>query len=264
MGSEPHAVPRLALRQRRLPVKRNVAAVCSTPAFRLVVSRLGSFGCRLCGLWMRAAAGVCLKSLRSWVFLGSTRGHQCTLSGLVARTSQQRGQEVFWRLERTSESVLVPTRRWSSSWRRYVAHQSTGAAVESKSTVGKAEENPAEAAETISVTFVDREGVRHAVRAPIGSSMLEVAHENHIDLEGACEGSLACSTCHVYVSEEHFRRLPEPTDDENDMLDLAFGLQENSRLGCQVIATKELDGMELTLPKATRNMAVDGYVPKPH
>jgi ferredoxin len=94
--------------------------------------------------------------------------------------------------------------------------------------------------------------------------MLQVAHENNIDLEGACEGSLACSTCHVYVSEPHLQRLSEPSDDENDMLDLAFGLQENSRLGCQIIANSDLDGMELTLPKATRNMAVDGYVPKPH
>jgi ferredoxin len=75
---------------------------------------------------------------------------------------------------------------------------------------------------------------------------------------GACEGSLACSTCHVYLDEQSYNKLPEPSDDENDMLDLAFGLTEYSRLGCQVVASPELDGMVITLPPATRNMMVDG------
>ena len=82
---------------------------------------------------------------------------------------------------------------------------------------------------------------------------------------GACEGSLACSTCHVIVEdEEYYKRIPEPDDDENDMLDLAFGLTDTSRLGCQVKATKELDGLKVRIPSATRNFAVDGHVPKPH
>lgn len=55
---------------------------------------------------------------------------------------------------------------------------------------------------------------------------MHLAHENDIDLEGACEGSLACSTCHVIVEPEYYKRLPEPSDEENDMLDLAFGLTE--------------------------------------
>jgi len=64
--------------------------------------------------------------------------------------------------------------------------------------------------------------------------MLEVAHRNDIELEGACEGSLACSTCHVIIDDQAvYDALPEPDDDENDMLDLAFGLTETSRLGCQ-------------------------------
>ena len=99
----------------------------------------------------------------------------------------------------------------------------------------------------------------------MGESLLEVAHANDIDLEGACEGSLACSTCHVVILDRrHYDALKEPTDDENDMLDLAFGLTETSRLGCQVIAAPELDGLRVQLPAATRNMAVDGHVPKPH
>ena len=100
---------------------------------------------------------------------------------------------------------------------------------------------------------------------PIGQSMLEVAHRNDIELEGACEGSLACSTCHVIInSTQVYDSLPEPDDDENDMLDLAFGLTETSRLGCQVFASKEIEGMVLSLPKATRNFYVDDFVPKPH
>eukprot|EP00271_Cylindrocystis_brebissonii_P014139 TRINITY_DN35393_c0_g1_i1.p1 TRINITY_DN35393_c0_g1~~TRINITY_DN35393_c0_g1_i1.p1 ORF type:complete len:281 (+),score=42.76 TRINITY_DN35393_c0_g1_i1:162-1004(+) len=119
--------------------------------------------------------------------------------------------------------------------------------------------------ETIHVTFVDKYGKEKGIQVPVGQSMLEAAHENDIDLEGACEGSLACSTCHVIVMDEAvYDKLPEPCDEENDMLDLAFGLTSTSRLGCQVIAKKELDGMKLALPPATRNFAVDGYKPKPH
>ncbi|XP_030047768.1 ferredoxin-2, mitochondrial isoform X2 [Microcaecilia unicolor] len=80
----------------------------------------------------------------------------------------------------------------------------------------------------------------------------------------ACEASLACSTCHVYVNEKFLDKLPDPDEREEDMLDMAPLLQENSRLGCQIILTKELDGAEFTLPKITRNFYVDGHVPKPH
>ncbi|CAH1422885.1 unnamed protein product [Lactuca virosa] len=117
----------------------------------------------------------------------------------------------------------------------------------------------------ISVTFFDKDGEEQEIKVPIGMSMLEAAHENDIELEGACEGSLACSTCHVIVMDvEQYNKLEDPTDEENDMLDLAFGLTETSRLGCQVIAKPELEGLRLALPAATRNFAVDGYKPKPH
>ncbi|XP_077230031.1 uncharacterized protein LOC143863244 [Tasmannia lanceolata] len=129
----------------------------------------------------------------------------------------------------------------------------------------KAHEEANQEREKISVTFVDKDGEEKVIKVPIGMSMLEAAHENDIELEGACEGSLACSTCHVIVMDmEHYNKLEDPTDEENDMLDLAFGLTETSRLGCQVIAKPELDGLRLALPAATRNFAVDGYVPKPH
>ena len=104
------------------------------------------------------------------------------------------------------------------------------------------------------MTFVDRDGQRREVDAPVGLSVLEIAHRNKIDLEGACEGSLACSTCHVIVDDEDFDRLAEPTEDEEDMLDLAFGLTRTSRLGCQIIMTEELDGLTVSLPAVTRDM----------
>jgi ferredoxin, 2Fe-2S len=107
------------------------------------------------------------------------------------------------------------------------------------------------------LTFIDRDGQRHNVDAPVGLSVLEIAHRNKIDLEGACEGSLACSTCHVVVDPDDFERLAEPSEDEEDMLDLAFGLTHTSRLGCQIIMTEELDGLTVSLPAATRNMMVD-------
>ncbi|KAI7986408.1 hypothetical protein LOK49_LG14G02207 [Camellia lanceoleosa] len=135
----------------------------------------------------------------------------------------------------------------------------------SSTAADKAQEGGDEDKEKISVTFIDKDGDEKQIKVPIGMSMLEAAHENDIDLEGACEGSLACSTCHVIVMDmEYYNKLEDPTDEENDMLDLAFGLTETSRLGCQVIASPELDGLRLALPAATRNFAVDGFKPKPH
>lgn len=104
------------------------------------------------------------------------------------------------------------------------------------------------------VTFVTADGERRDIDAPEGLSILEVAHKNGIDLEGACEGSLACSTCHVIVDPGFYDRLGEPGEDEEDMLDLAFGLTHTSRLGCQIIVTEALDGIVLRLPAATRNV----------
>jgi 2Fe-2S ferredoxin len=102
--------------------------------------------------------------------------------------------------------------------------------------------------------FIERDGNRREVDAPLGLSVLEIAHKNNIDIEGACEGSLACSTCHVIIDSEWYDLLKEASEDEEDMLDLAFGLTVTSRLGCQIIITEELDGLTVTLPQATRNM----------
>jgi 2Fe-2S ferredoxin len=104
------------------------------------------------------------------------------------------------------------------------------------------------------MTFIQRDGSRKEVDAPIGLSVLEIAHRNDVDIEGACEGSLACSTCHVIVEPDWIELLKDATEDEEDMLDLAFGLTKTSRLGCQIVITEELDGLTVRLPAATRNM----------
>ena len=106
------------------------------------------------------------------------------------------------------------------------------------------------------MTFVTADENEIEVEAPNGLSVLEIAHKNQIDLEGACEGSLACSTCHVVVEESYFDKLEEPEEEEEDMLDLAFGLTHTSRLGCQIIMSDELDGLRVRVPGATRNMMV--------
>jgi len=100
--------------------------------------------------------------------------------------------------------------------------------------------------------FIERNGNQREVEAPVGLSVLEVAHKHEVDIEGACEGSLACSTCHVIVDPAWFGKLAKPTEDEEDMLDLAFGLEKTSRLGCQIVITEAMDGLTVRLPSAVR------------
>ena len=110
--------------------------------------------------------------------------------------------------------------------------------------------------ETVKIVFITK-GEKKEFQVPVGTTVLEAAHNNDIDLEGACEGSLACSTCHVVVAKEYYNKLSTPSEDEEDMLDLAFGLTPTSRLGCQIIMTKELDGLELIVPDETRNVSIN-------
>jgi len=107
------------------------------------------------------------------------------------------------------------------------------------------------------MTFILKDGSHKEVDAPLGLSVLEIAHRHGVDVEGACEGSLACSTCHVIVDKEWFDKLGPASEDEEDMLDLAFGLTHTSRLGCQIRMSEALDGLVVKLPAATRNMMVD-------
>ncbi len=107
------------------------------------------------------------------------------------------------------------------------------------------------------MVFIEKDGNRKEVDAPMGLSVMEIAHRHDVDIEGACDGSLACSTCHVIVDPAWHARLDPIAEDEEDMLDLAFGLTETSRLGCQIIMTEELDGLTVKLPDETRNMLLE-------
>ena len=91
----------------------------------------------------------------------------------------------------------------------------------------------------------------NSLQAKEGDNLLDIAINNDIDIDGfgACEGTLACSTCHVIFTEEDFAKIDdEATDEELDMLDLAFGLTDTSRLGCQVCMSKALDGVVVKVP----------------
>mmetsp|Transcript_1368 Transcript_1368/g.1946 ORF Transcript_1368/g.1946 Transcript_1368/m.1946 type:complete len:183 (-) Transcript_1368:26-574(-) len=103
-----------------------------------------------------------------------------------------------------------------------------------------------------------------------GESLLQTAHRypDDVALEGACEGVCACSTCHVILSEEFYEDLLDKqgdlSEEEEDMLDMAYALTSTSRLACQIKVTPDIAGQEIRVPNATRNFYVDGHVPKPH
>ena len=126
---------------------------------------------------------------------------------------------------------------------------------------------------SITVYFIDRDGEKRLANAKLGSNLLDVALDNNIDLEGfgqkiflkflfnrmwnkinilyigACEGTLSCSTCHLILDENNYNQLKPPNDEENDMLDLAFGLKKTSRLGCQITVTENMKDWVFVVPK---------------
>ncbi|KAF9416629.1 hypothetical protein HW555_006059 [Spodoptera exigua] len=106
--------------------------------------------------------------------------------------------------------------------------------------------------EKVKVTFVLYDGKKLETEAKVGDTLLDVVVNNDLNIEGygACEGTLTCSTCHVVLKKEDYDRLPEEAcDEERDMLDLAYGLTDTSRLGCQITLTKDLDGLEVKVPE---------------
>jgi ferredoxin, 2Fe-2S len=104
------------------------------------------------------------------------------------------------------------------------------------------------------IVFILRDGARKTVAAKTGATLMQAAKDNGIDIEGACGGAMACSTCHVIVDPAWYGRLPPPAMDETDMLDLAPHLTRTSRLGCQITLTDSMDGLTVTLPKATKSL----------
>ena len=108
--------------------------------------------------------------------------------------------------------------------------------------------------EDIIINFVSESGKVKSVNAFSGQTLLEVAHSNGIDIEGVCEGSMACATCHVIVDKFWYEKLPGSSEEEQDMLDLTYGLSRTSRLGCQIIITNELNGLIVSLPSDVYNL----------
>lgn len=104
------------------------------------------------------------------------------------------------------------------------------------------------------VTFIEPDGNRRELDVAAGQNLLDIAWDNDIDIEGTCGGAVACSTCHVIVEGPLFDKLPPAEIEEEDMLDLAYGLTPTSRLGCQVVLTDELDGLVVRLPPETHNL----------
>ena len=100
------------------------------------------------------------------------------------------------------------------------------------------------------ITFITPGGERQEIVAESGLSVMEIARMHDLGIEGACEGSIACATCHVIVDGAYADRLEEPSAEEEEMLDLAVGVQPTSRLGCQIVLTDELDGLTVRLPES--------------
>lgn len=104
------------------------------------------------------------------------------------------------------------------------------------------------------VVFLEKNGARKEITTDSKTTLLHVAQANDIEMEGACEGAMACSTCHVIVADDWYAKLPAPTEAEADMLDLTYGVSRTSRLACQIVVTDALDGLTVHMPTSTRNM----------
>ncbi|XP_078513187.1 adrenodoxin, mitochondrial [Lissotriton helveticus] len=113
----------------------------------------------------------------------------------------------------------------------------------------------------VTVEFINRDGDKLVAKGKVGDSLLDVVVEKNLDIDGfgACEGTLACSTCHLIFDSHVYKQLDPITDEEMDMLDLAYGLTETSRLGCQICLTKAMEGIIVRVPEAVADarQAVD-------
>ncbi|KAJ5573837.1 uncharacterized protein N7459_008264 [Penicillium hispanicum] len=190
----------------------------------------------------KAAAGeICLVQSRRYV------SHSTTLwrTGTVANSCQ-------WN-PGARNSLQLPSQSWKWAQRSF-----SGSAH-----VGHGHITPPKPGEEINITFIDKDGTKVDLQVAEGDNLLDIAQANDLEMEGACGGSCACSTCHVIVEDpDMFDKMEEPSDDENDMLDLAFGLTETSRLGCQVLMSKDLDGLVVRLPTMTRNLQASDFEQK--
>ena len=152
-----------------------------------------------------------------------------------------------------------------SKFQNSVINRSTVFHALSTSSVRSHSEDPGAPPGTIPVKFILKDGGEVDALGRDGEIALRLAQRYDVPMEGACEASLACTTCHCYVEDDDFfDKLSEATEEEEDLLDKAPFLSTNSRLGCQIIISDQLSGIRLRLPRATANFYVDGHVPQPH
>ncbi|XP_007430885.1 adrenodoxin, mitochondrial [Python bivittatus] len=144
----------------------------------------------------------------------------------------------------------------SSSWRLLAAPLRTSTGWSSAVRLGPCRPFHAAAGlsseEKVTVHFINRDGDKLTAKGKVGDSLLDVVIDNNLDIDGfgACEGTLACSTCHLIFEDHIFEKLDAITDEEMDMLDLAYGLTERSRLGCQICLKKYMNNMTVRVPEA--------------
>lgn len=99
------------------------------------------------------------------------------------------------------------------------------------------------------INFIKSDGTSHAIEAKEGANLMEVGRDSNMGVEGTCGGSLSCATCHVIFDAQGFALVGGASEDEMDMLDLAYGVEETSRLGCQIKVTDALDGITVRVPE---------------
>ena len=99
------------------------------------------------------------------------------------------------------------------------------------------------------IIFVKSDGSEHTIAVENGTTVMEAGRDANLGIEGTCGGCLSCATCHVIVDPAWFPKTGAPSEDEVDMLDLAFGLSETSRLGCQIEMSDDLEGLKVTIPE---------------
>lgn len=113
-----------------------------------------------------------------------------------------------------------------------------------------------QASSKVTVTFSKPDGKRSTVKVEEGKSLYDAVIDNNVDIDGfgACEGTLCCTTCHLIFKQSDYEKVGEPSDEELDMLDLAYGLTDTSRLGCQVILKKNLDPLDVQVPASINDI----------
>lgn len=213
------------------PFPRHNTRHCSIPPSRIATTHLILFKMAQTPRFALSALSTCSRTFRPSL---SSRTSQFIKPALRSTQSTP---------ARPSAFAPTTSRAFTTSSPKYHAHLT-----------------PPKPGEERKVTFIEKDGSEVTFEVADGDNLLDIAQSNDLEMEGACGGSCACSTCHVVVeTEEMFDKMEEPSDDENDMLDLAFGLTETSRLGCQVCMSKELDGLRVKLPSMTRNLQASDF-----